>query len=61
MKVSKHIKATGEYYEDDFLSNGNSYLPWNYHDKIEMNVPDRIVIGPHLGKRFLQITLNPCY
>lgn len=54
MRVPKRIKATGEYY-DDFdmpLGNGGGSNHWNYHDKIDMTVPDRImVIGQeqHLG------------
>lgn len=54
MRVPKRIKATGEYY-DDFdmpLSNGGGSNHWNYQDKIDMTVPDRImVIGQeqHLG------------
>lgn len=51
MRVPKRIKATGEFYEDFDLpfSNGNSNY---YQDKIDMTVPDRImVIGQeqHLG------------
>lgn len=55
MRVPKRIKATGEYY-DDFdlpLGNGNGTSNWGYQDKIDMTVPDRImVIGQeqHLGK-----------
>ena len=54
MRVPKRIKATGEYYDDLDnlpLSNGNSNH-WNYHDKIDMTVPDRIVVigqDQHLG------------
>lgn len=55
MRVPKRIKATGEFY-DDFdmqLGNGGSNH-WGYQDKINMTVPDRImVIGQeqHLGKK----------
>lgn len=45
MRVPKRIKATGEYY-DDFdmpLSNGTSN--WGYQDKINMTVPDRIMVS----------------
>lgn len=56
MRVPKRIKATGEYYDDYDLNipNGGSNH-WNYHDKIDMTVPDRImVIGQdqHLGELF---------
>lgn len=56
MRVPKRIKATGEYYDDYDLPsmNGNSDH-WNYRDKIDMTVPDRImVIGQeqHLGKLY---------
>ncbi|XP_055603429.1 transport and Golgi organization protein 11 isoform X2 [Uranotaenia lowii] len=46
MRVPKRIRATGDYYDDhELLSNGNGDLnSWNYRDKIEMNVPDRIVV-----------------
>lgn len=46
MRVPKRIRATGDYFDDhELLSNGNGEInSWNYHDKIEMNVPDRIVV-----------------
>ncbi|EDS44399.1 transport and Golgi organization [Culex quinquefasciatus] len=57
MRVPKRIRATGGSYFDDepeLLSNGNGEInSWNYHNKIEMNVPDRIVVlgqDQHLGK-----------
>lgn len=54
MRVPKRIKATGEYYDDfDHLPNSNGGSNhWNYHDKIDMTVPDRIVVigqDQHLG------------
>lgn len=54
MRVPKRIRATGEYYDDlDHFpySNGGSNH-WNYQDKIDMTVPDRIVVmgqDQHLG------------
>lgn len=51
MRVPKRIKATGEYYDDHEINNGMSNS-WNYHDKIDMTVPDRIVVigqDQHLG------------
>lgn len=57
MRVPKRIKATGEYSDDDhlLLSNQNGIMnSWNYSDKIDMNVPDRIVVigqDQHLGTR----------
>lgn len=54
MRVPKRIKATGEYYdENELLGNGNGMSAWNYQNKIDMNVPDRIVVlgqDQHLGK-----------
>lgn len=55
MRVPKRIRATGDYFDDhELLSNGNGEInSWNYHDKIEMNVPDRIVVlgqDQHLGE-----------
>ncbi|EDW91193.1 transport and Golgi organization protein 11 [Drosophila yakuba] len=49
MRVPKRIKATGEYSNEDLLlSNQNGMISsWNYHDKIDMNVPDRIVVLGH--------------
>lgn len=55
MRVPKRIRATGGYFDEhELLSNGNGEInSWNYSDKIEMNVPDRIVVlgqDQHLGK-----------
>lgn len=49
MRVPKRIKATGEFSDEDLLlSNQNGMISsWNYHDKIDMNVPDRIVVLGH--------------
>ncbi|ALC41644.1 Tango11 [Drosophila busckii] len=49
MRVPKRIKATGEFSDEDLLlSNQNGLMTsWNYHDKIDMNVPDRIVVLGH--------------
>ncbi|XP_058450771.1 transport and Golgi organization protein 11 isoform X2 [Malaya genurostris] len=56
MRVPKRIRATGDYFDEhELLSNGNGAInSWNYHDKIEMNVPDRIVVlgqDQHLGTK----------
>lgn len=63
MRVPKRIKATGEYYDDfDNMPNGNGGSNhWNYHDKIDMTVPDRIVVigqDQHLGKSACELK-NP--
>lgn len=54
MRVPKRIRANGEVFEDnELLANGNGVSAWNYRDKIDMNVPDRIVVlgqDQHLGK-----------
>lgn len=49
MRVPKRIKATGEFSDEDvLLSNQNGIInSWNYHDKVDMNVPDRIVVLGH--------------
>ncbi|CAO1401759.1 unnamed protein product [Diamesa serratosioi] len=57
MRVPKRIRATGEGYFDDhheLLGNGNAMNSWNYHEKLDMNVPDRIVVigqDQHLGSK----------
>lgn len=56
MRVPKRIKATGEVSDEDhLLSNQNGIInSWNYSNKIDMNVPDRIVVlgqDQHLGTR----------
>ncbi|XP_055637304.1 transport and Golgi organization protein 11 isoform X2 [Toxorhynchites rutilus septentrionalis] len=56
MRVPKRIRATGGYFDEhELLSNGNGEInSWNYSDKIEMNVPDRIVVlgqDQHLGTK----------
>lgn len=56
MRVPKRIKATGEYYDDmdqlpSHMNGGSGH--WNYQDKIDMTVPDRIVVmgqDQHMGK-----------
>lgn len=57
MSVPKRIRATGEVSDDDhLLSNQNGIMnSWNYSDKIDMNVPDRIVVlgqDQQLGTRY---------
>lgn len=55
MRVPKRIKATGEYYDDfDLPNNGNQPgNDWRTTKKIEMTVPDRIMLigqEQHMGK-----------
>lgn len=53
MRVPKRIKATGEFFDDSDVPLINGMNWNNYNDKIDMTVPDRImVIGEeqHLGK-----------
>lgn len=53
MRVPKRIKATGEYYDDFDLPLGGTNGMSNWTEKIDMTVPDRImVIGQEqtLGK-----------
>lgn len=68
MRVPKRIKGTGEYYEEQDIwsnhsthSNGNSNA-WNYQDKFDMTVPDRIVVigqEQHHGKYPKTIRSSP--
>uniref|UniRef100_A0A182VRS9 Mff-like domain-containing protein n=1 Tax=Anopheles minimus TaxID=112268 RepID=A0A182VRS9_9DIPT len=56
MRVPKRIRATGDYCDDqDLLPNGNGEInSWNYNNKIDMTVPDRIVVlgqDQHLGTK----------
>lgn len=45
MRVPKRIKATGEYYDDfDLPHSSNGTSNWGYQDKINMTVPDRIMV-----------------
>lgn len=53
MKVPKKISANGYSNEHEIL-NGNEMNSWNYHEKLNMTVPDRIVVmgqDQHLGIR----------
>lgn len=65
MRVPKRIKATGEYY-DDFdlpLGGNNGTSNWGYADKIDMTVPDRIMlIGQEqvMGKCELCVCVCEC-
>ncbi|GAB0097473.1 Transport and Golgi organization protein 11 [Sergentomyia squamirostris] len=45
MRVPKSIKATGEYFDDrDILPGSANLNSWNYSEKLDMTVPDRIVV-----------------
>jgi hypothetical protein len=46
MKVPKRISANGEIVQDHHeILNGNNMNSWNYHDeRVDMTVPDRIVV-----------------
>ncbi|XP_059614760.1 transport and Golgi organization protein 11 isoform X2 [Phlebotomus argentipes] len=45
MRVPKSIKATGEYFDErDILPGSANLNSWNYSEKIDMTVPDRIVV-----------------
>lgn len=51
MKVPKRISANGVSNEHEIL-NGNDISSWNYHEKLDMTVPDRIIVmgqDQHLG------------
>jgi mitochondrial fission factor len=52
MKVPKRITANGQEIEHEIL-NGNQVNSWNYYEKHDMTVPDRIVVigqDQHLGE-----------
>lgn len=59
MRVPKRIKATGEYFDEhEALSNNGAMNSWNYHEKLDMTVPDRIVVmgqDQHLGENFYNV------
>lgn len=52
MKVPKRLTANGQEIENEIL-NGNQMNSWNYYEKHDMTVPDRIVVigqDQHLGE-----------
>lgn len=61
MRVPKRIRATGEIYDDFDHMNG-----WNHYDKIDMTVPDRIMIigqDEHMGEwifMFFVVVIHLC-
>lgn len=53
MRVPKRIKATGEFFDEFDVPHTNGMNWNNYNDKIDMIVPDRIMVmgqEQHLGK-----------
>lgn len=53
MKVPKRLTANGYELDQHEILNGNQVNSWNYHEKLDMNVPDRIVVigdDQHLGE-----------
>lgn len=53
MKVPKRITANGMEIGNHEILNGNETNSWNYYEKLDMTVPDRIVVmgqDQHLGK-----------
>jgi hypothetical protein len=57
MKVPKRIAANGDIVSDHENFNGNSHMnSWNFHERVDMMVPDRIVVlgeDKHLGIYFV--------
>jgi hypothetical protein len=53
MRVPKKIRANGfEINEHEFFNGNDNVNPWTYHERLDMNVPDRIVVlgqDQHLG------------
>ena len=65
MKVPKRIVMTNNHeiqVDNNEILNGNGMNSWNYYDKLDMTVPDRIVVigqDQHLGElRLLNIELS---
>lgn len=63
MKVPKRIIMSNNHemqVENHEILNGNGMNSWNYYDKLDMTVPDRIVVigqDQHLGEMCL-MTMN---
>ncbi|KAG5680690.1 hypothetical protein PVAND_010182 [Polypedilum vanderplanki] len=56
MRVPKRISANGEICSEEENFNGNNQMnSWNFHEKVDMIVPDRITVAlgddQHLGTR----------
>lgn len=54
MKVPKRISANGDIVADHEILNGHNMNSWNYHERMDMTVPDRIVVlgqNEHLGTK----------
>ncbi|XP_077300141.1 transport and golgi organization 11 isoform X2 [Arctopsyche grandis] len=52
MRVPKRIKANGEIVEEDLHGGPNGLTNWDYREKFDMNVPDRIMLlgqDQHIG------------
>lgn len=53
MRVPKRIKATGGGNDDeDYMTHNGAMNSWNYHEKFDMTVPERIIVagyGQHSG------------
>lgn len=66
MKVPKRIIMSNNHemhVDNNEILNGNGMNSWNYHEKLDMTVPDRIVVigqDQHLGEmKFLNEHPNP--
>lgn len=54
MRVPKRIKANGDVVEEDLHGGPNGLTNWDYREKFDMNVPDRIMLlgqDQHIGIR----------
>lgn len=60
MRVPKRIKANGEIVDEDIHGGPNGLNSWDYREKFDMNVPDRIMLlgqDQHLGNCIIIHTL----
>lgn len=61
MKVPKRLTANGYEMDNHEILNGNTNS-WNYYEKLDMTVPDRIVVigqDQHLGELYHVKNIKP--
>lgn len=55
MRVPKNIRVSGDYDEENTMANGSAWNQAITTEKIEMHVPDRILV---VGKISLEVSYN---
>lgn len=61
MRVPKSIRVSGDYEDDAHMVNGSGWYPPAANEKLEMNVPDRIlVVGQFQYTHYNGIALKTC-